>query len=149
MTPVSKSIANGGRRTTPPPAAVEIDRPEVVAEVAAAFAAYERALSANDVAHMNDAFWSDAVRYGIAECQYGAEAIAAWRATADPVPSGRTLGPTVVTAFGDDSACVSTEFRYPGDAAVGRQSQTWIRFPAGWKIVHAHVSLLPTEEESG
>ena len=145
MTQVSTSTANGGRRIAPPPAAVEIDLPDVVAEVAAAFAAYEQALMANDVEAMNSVFSSAAVRYGLAECQYGAEEIVAWRRTAAPVPPGRSLGPTVVATFGADTACVSTEFRYPGSAAVGRQSQTWVRFPDGWRIVAAHVSVIPAE----
>ena len=149
MTPVSKSIANGGRRDAPPPAAVDIDRPEVVAEVTSAFTAYEQALMDNDVAAMNAAFFGGAVRYGLAECQYGAEAIAAWRAVAEPVPAGRSLGPTVVTTFGTDAACVSTEFRYPGGLDIGRQTQTWIRFAEGWRIVNAHVSTLPMQEEPG
>lgn len=146
MTAASQSTGNGGRRAAPPPA-LDVDRPEIVAEVAAIFAAYEQALVDNDVAALNAAFWSDAVRYGIAECQYGAEAIAAWREIADPVPADRRLGPTVIATFGADVACVSTEFRYPGSTAVGRQTQTWIRLADGWRIVNAHVSSLTTPEE--
>lgn len=126
----------------------DVDRPGVVAEVTAAFVAYEAALVANDVAAMTDAFWDSpsTVRYGIADQQYGAEAIAAWRRTAAPVPPGRRLGPTLVVTFGDDVACVSTEFRNDGDdRTVGRQSQTWVRRPEGWRIVAAHVSTIPGE----
>jgi hypothetical protein len=129
-----------------PVAAGEVDHPVVVAEVAAAFAAYERALVANDVDAMTEAFWDSAttVRYGIEEAQYGAKEIADWRRVAAPLPEGRTLGPTVVTSFGDSFACVSTEFRYPGlPGLFGRQSQTWVRRPEGWRVVAAHVSMQP------
>jgi hypothetical protein len=85
------------------------------------------------------------VRYGVNECQYGHREIAAWRRTAPPVPPGRRLGPTVVVTFGDDTACVSTEFRSGAGLVVGRQSQTWRRMESGWRIVAAHVSLLKTE----
>jgi hypothetical protein len=77
------------------------------------------------------------------ELQYGADAIAEWRAVAFPLPPGRVVGPTVISTFGADVACVSTEFRNPGGSMIGRQTQTWIRFPDGWKIVAAHVSLMP------
>jgi hypothetical protein len=117
----------------------------VVAEVRAAFAAYEQALVADDRAALDAAFWSDAVRYGIADVQYGAEEIAAWRASAPPIPPGRALGPTAIAAFGEHVACVSTEFRYPGGEQVGRQSQTWVRLAEGWRIVAAHVSTVPAE----
>ena len=149
MTQLSESSANGGRRVAPPPAALELNLPQVVAEVTAVFTAYEQALMTNDVEAMNAAFSEHAVRYGIAECQYGAEAIAAWRAGADPIPDGRRLGPTVIATFGADTACVSTEFRYPGSSDVGRQTQTWIRLADGWRIVNAHVSTLTTHEEPG
>jgi len=123
---------------------MDVNLPEVVAEVEAAFAAYEDALVANDVAAMDGAFWPspDAVRYGIADRQYGADEIAAWRSAAGPLPPGRRIGPTVIVTFGRSAASVSTEFRYPGRPTVGRQSQTWIRFPEGWRIVAAHVSVV-------
>ena len=126
---------------------VEVNRPDVVAEVAAAFESYEAALVDNEVERMTEAFWSSdlTVRYGIRECQYGAEEIAAWRREAPPLPPGRALGPTVIVTFGSDTACVNTEFRNPGGGAIGRQSQTWLRFPEGWKIVSAHVSLMFTD----
>jgi hypothetical protein len=94
---------------------------------------------------MRTAFWDSTltVRYGIAERLYGAEEIDEWRRGAVPVPPGRRLGPTTIATFGDDVACVNTEFRYPDQNAVGRQTQTWLRLPEGWRIVSAHVSVEP------
>jgi hypothetical protein len=124
---------------------MDVNLPEVVAEVTAVFEAYEEALVANDVDRLDAAFWSSAltVRYGVDECLYGAEAIGRWRRAAPALPPGRQIGPTTVVAFGPDAACVSTEFRYPDRPALGRQSQTWVRFPNGWRIVAAHVSIMP------
>jgi hypothetical protein len=124
---------------------VDVNDPEVVAEVTAVFEAYEDALVANDAARLDAAFWDSelTVRYGVNECLYGAEAIAAWRRDAPALPPGRVDGPTTVSTFGRDAACVSTEFRYPGRPTVGRQSQTWVRFPEGWRVVAAHVSIMP------
>jgi hypothetical protein len=124
---------------------MNVNVPEVVAEVTALFEAYEKALVDNDAELLDAAFWRSelTVRYGVDECLYGADAIARWRRTAPSLPSGRQIGPTTVVAFGADAACVSTEFRYPGRPAVGRQSQTWVRFSDGWRIVAAHVSIIP------
>jgi hypothetical protein len=134
--------APGGRLAPPSGIAAEVNLPDVVDEVAATFAAYERALVANDVAELTRAFWTSelTVRYGVAECLYGAVAIAAWRGAAPAVPAGRTLHRTTIATFGRDVACVSTEFRHPGGEHVGRQSQTWLRLAEGWRIVAAHVS---------
>ena len=123
---------------------MEINRPEAVAQVAAAFEAYERALVDNDIAAMNALFWEtpETVRYGIAEVQLGGAAIRAWRETCEPVPRSRRLHRTVVTTFGDDYATVSTEFTSDATPLLGRQMQTWARLEAGWKIVAAHVSLI-------
>jgi hypothetical protein len=126
---------------------MEVNQPEIVAQVQAAFAEYERALIDNDVAVMNALFWHtpETVRYGIAEIQHGGDAIRAWRETCEPVPKSRTLHRTVVTTFGTDVATVSTEFTSGATSLLGRQMQTWVRLsPAdGWKIVAAHVSLIP------
>ncbi len=122
-----------------------IDNADVIAEVRDAFEAYEAALVANDVEAMDAWFWDDerVVRYGLAERQYGHRAIARWRASATPVPADRVVGPVVVTAFGRDLAVVACEFRSGAVAEVGRQSQTWVRRPDGWRIAHAHVSAPP------
>lgn len=122
---------------------MDIDRPDVVAEVTAAFADYEKALVANDVRALGEWFWDSAAvcRFGVADRQTGAAALHAWRAAQPPLPTGRRLYDTRVTTFGADLATVTTMFDYPGrEDRPGRQSQTWVRFPAGWRIVHAHVS---------
>nr|MDT0661631.1 oxalurate catabolism protein HpxZ [Micromonospora sp. DSM 115978] len=121
---------------------MEIDRPDVVAEVTAAFAGYERALVDGDADRICGYFWDSerTVRFGIADHQYGLDEQRIWRWAQPPLPAGRTLSRTVVTTFGADLAVVTTRFGYPGGGATGRQSQTWVRFPAGWRIVSAHVS---------
>lgn len=128
----------------------DINRAEVVAEVAAVFEAYERALVENDTALMNMLFWDapQTVRYGIAEIQHGGEAIRLWRDSCEPVPRSRRLHRTVITTFGNDFATVSTEFTSDATALIGRQMQTWSRIGedsapfGGWRVVAAHVSLI-------
>lgn len=124
---------------------MEIDLPDVVQEVTAAFARYEAALVGNDVATLQGLFWQDArtIRYGIAENLHGAAEIAAFRAARSPVGLARALSRTVITTFGRDFATASTLFHrdsVPG--RVGRQMQTWARLPEGWRIVAAHVSVV-------
>jgi hypothetical protein len=126
---------------------MDINLPEVIAEVCAAFVEYERALAANDIQTMDALFWDalETVRYGIAEIQHGGDAIRQWRETCEPVPASRALHRTVITTFGRDFATVSTEFTSEATPLIGRQMQSWARLgPAGtWKIVAAHVSLIP------
>jgi len=124
---------------------MDIDLPEVVAEVRAAFERYERALVTNDVAELDALFWDDArtLRYGGGENLYGIAAIRAFRAARSPAGLERTLDGTVITTYGRDMAVASTLFRRetaPG--RVGRQMQTWMRTPEGWKVVAAHVSVV-------
>ncbi|QUN32585.1 oxalurate catabolism protein HpxZ (plasmid) [Cupriavidus sp. KK10] len=134
---------------------MEVNRAEVVAQVAAAFETYERALVDNDIDMMNALFWDtpETVRYGIAEVQLGSDAIRAWRQTCEAVPRSRRLLRTVVTAFGADFATVSTEFASDATPLLGRQMQTWARVGTqadpcgGWKIVAAHVSVIPAPNE--
>ena len=118
-----------------------INIPEVVAEVSAAFARYEEALNANDVAVLNELFREApyTLRYGIGEELYGYAQIAAFRSARTP-PVRRTIRNTVITTFGRDFATASTEFSRPGQPSLGRQQQSWVRFPDGWRIVAAHVS---------
>jgi Protein of unknown function (DUF3225) len=121
---------------------MEVDRADVVAEVTAAFQAYEKALVDGDNELLVGWFWDDPalVRFGLADEQRGFPALRDWRLAQGPLP-GRRLYDTVVTAFGTGAAIVSTGFDYPaGTAPPGRQSQTWVRTPQGWRIVHAHVS---------
>ncbi|MFI5909127.1 oxalurate catabolism protein HpxZ [Dactylosporangium sp. NPDC051541] len=122
---------------------MDIDRPDVVAEVTAAFHDYEKALVANDVGALGSWFWNSpaVTRFGIADRQTGAAELHAWRSAQPPLPPGRRLFETHVTTFGSDLATVTTLFDYPQSPdRPGRQSQTWVRFPEGWRIVHAHVS---------
>jgi hypothetical protein len=123
---------------------VHIDDERVIAEVTSAFRAYEDALVAERHDELDEWFWDDrrVVRFGIAELQYGHAAIAAWRPRSPHVGDDRTLHNTVVTAFGADHAIVATEFGPAGADAGGRQSQLWARTDHGWRIVHAHVSLV-------
>jgi len=122
-----------------------VNLPHVLAEVEAAFARYEQALVGNDTATLDALFWhADAVvRYGVAENLVGIEAIRAFRAARPSTGLARTLDRTVITTFGHDLATAMTEFRREGSANVGRQSQTWVRFAEGWKVVAAHVSVIP------
>ena len=124
---------------------MQINLPEVVAEVEAAFARYEAALVGNDVDTLGALFWhsEQTIRYGIAENLYGAGEIAAFRAARSPVGLARRLSRTVITTYGRDFATASTLFErdtVPGK--IGRQMQTWVRLPDGWRVVAAHVSLI-------
>jgi ketosteroid isomerase-like protein len=121
-----------------------VDLPEVVAEVREAFDRYEAALRAHDLAALDAFFWDDAraVRFGIAEHGYGIEAIRAQRRRMAPVSAARRLARTVISAFGRDAATTSVEFTGDEPGQVGRQTQTWVRFACGWRIVAAHVSVV-------
>jgi hypothetical protein len=122
----------------------EINRPDVLAEVKAAFAHYEDALVTNRIDVLDELFWTSSatVRYGAGENLVGIDAIRAFRAARPSAGLARTLAATVITTFGSDFATAMTEFRRAGTPAIGRQSQTWVRFAAGWRVVAAHVSLL-------
>jgi Protein of unknown function (DUF3225) len=124
---------------------MEIDLPDVVAEVKAAFDRYEQALVSNDVAVLDSIFRDDArvIRYGGGENLYGFQEIAAFRAARSPVGLARTLSKTVITTYGRDFAVASTLFhRASMRSKVGRQMQTWVRCPEGWRVVAAHVSVI-------
>jgi hypothetical protein len=124
---------------------MQIDLPDVLAEVAEQFARYEKALVANDVAVLDALFHADArtLRYGIGENLYGYDAIMAFRAARSPVGLMRKTARTVITSYGRDAAVASTLFyRDSTPGRVGRQMQTWVRFAEGWKIVAAHVSVI-------
>ena len=123
---------------------MDINLPDILAEVTAAFARYEKALVTNDVAVLDELFWDSphTLRYGATENLYGYDAIRAFRAGRPAQGLARELMHTVITTYGRDFATASTEFRRTGAARTGRQSQTWLRTPAGWRVVGAHVSLL-------
>ncbi len=125
---------------------LEINHPDALAEMQAAFAEYEAALVANDVATLDRLFWRSerTIRYGGGENLYGHDAIAGFRAARSPAGLARTLEATVITTYGRDFATASTLFRrdsVPG--RLGRQMQTWMRTPEGWRVVAAHVSVIP------
>ncbi len=125
---------------------MDIDLPDVVAEATEAFNAYERALVSNDVDALDAMFRGDprTIRFGGGENLFGHAAIMAFRAARSPVGLARTLSKTVITAYGRDVAVASTLFyRETTAGKVGRQMQTWVRFPEGWRVVAAHVSLIP------
>ncbi|MDF7660655.1 oxalurate catabolism protein HpxZ [Erwiniaceae bacterium L1_54_6] len=121
-----------------------IDRPAIVAEVTTAFYRYEQALVSNNVEVLDELFWHDSrtVRLGAGENLYGIEEIRAFRAARPSAGLDRTLRHTVITTFGDDYAVCSTEFTREGTERIGRQQQTWVRLPCGWRIVAAQVSLM-------
>ncbi len=123
---------------------MDINLPDILAEVTAAFARYEMALVTNDVAVLDELFWDSphTLRYGATENLYGYDAIRAFRAGRPAQGLARELMHTVITTYGRDFATASTEFRRSGAARTGRQSQTWLRTPDGWRVVSAHVSLL-------
>lgn len=124
---------------------MDIDLPEAVAEVRAAFDAYEKALVTNDLGVLNTIFRDapQTIRYGIGENLYGYNQIKGFRQARSPVGLMRSTAQTVITTYGRDFAVASTLFRretVPGK--VGRQQQTWVRFDDGWHVVAAHVSLI-------
>ena len=124
---------------------MDVDLPEVLAEVTEQFARYEKALVSNDVAVLDELFRNDArtLRYGIGENLYGYDAITAFRAARSPAGLMRKTAQTVITSYGRDTAIASTLFyRDSAPGRVGRQMQTWVRFAEGWKIVAAHVSII-------
>jgi hypothetical protein len=123
---------------------VIINEPDVLAEVTAVFERYETALVNNDVAVLDELFWDSphTLRYGATENLYGYDAIRAFRAGRPSAGLARTLGKTVITTYGRDFATANTEFFRHGSDRTGRQSQTWLRTPEGWRVVAAHVSLL-------
>jgi ketosteroid isomerase-like protein len=130
---------------------MEIDLPEIVAEVKAAFERYERAVVSNDVGTLDQLFRDDArtIRYGATENLYGYDEIKKFRAARSPVGLARTLYRTVITTYGRDYAVASTLFRRataPGK--IGRQTQTWVRCPDGWRVVVGHVSLMDEPAEA-
>ncbi|HEY3224847.1 MAG TPA: oxalurate catabolism protein HpxZ [Pseudolabrys sp.] len=124
---------------------MEIDLPEVVAEVKAAFERYEKALVSNDVPVLDELFHDDprTVRYGATEILYGYDQIKSFRAARSPVALGRKLSRTIITTFGRDFAVASTLYERPSaPGKIGRQTQTWVKFPEGWRVVVGHVSLM-------
>jgi hypothetical protein len=125
--------------------AMQINLPDVHAEMSAAFMRYEDALVHNQVEVLDELFWTSAhtIRFGIAEDLYGIDAIRAFRHARPAVGLQRRLQNTVITTFGRDFATAMTEFRREGGDKLGRQSQSWCRIDGRWQVVAAHVSLIP------
>lgn len=123
---------------------MDINIPEVLAEVRAQFARYERALTGNDVAVLDELFWDSphTLRYGATENLYGYEAIQAFRASRPSQGLAREVLRTAITTYGRDFAHTAIEFRRVGGTRDGRQTQTWARTAQGWRVVAAHVSLI-------
>jgi hypothetical protein len=124
---------------------MECDLPDVIADVKAEFERYERALVLNDLATLNELFRNDSrtIRYGATENLYGYSEIARFRAARSPVGLARTLSRTVITTYGRDHAVASTLYhRASAPGKIGRQMQTWLRTPEGWRVVAAHVSMI-------
>jgi hypothetical protein len=123
---------------------VIIDIPDVLAEVTAVFARYEDALVNNRIEVLDELFWNSptTIRYGAAENLIGYAAIQAFRAARASTGLARRLSNTVITTYGRDTATAMTEFHRDGSTRIGRQSQTWVRMPEGWRVVAAHVSLI-------
>jgi len=124
---------------------MDIDLPEVVAEVREAFERYEKALVTNDVATLDTLFSKDerTIRYGVGENLYGHKEVAAFRAGRPPINLMRTRARTIITTYGRDFAVASTLFHRDSlIGKVGRQMQSWVRFEDGWKVVAAHVSII-------
>ena len=127
---------------------MDINLPDVKAEVEAAFAKYEAALMSNDVEALQASFWDSThtIRYGIGENLYGYDEIGAFRAARSAVGLARTTSRTVITTYGRDFATASTLFhRETVPGKVGRQMQTWVRTPDGWRVVAAHVSVIEAQ----
>jgi len=125
---------------------MKINDPAILAEVEAAFAEYEKALTTNDVETLDRLFRNapETLRYGVGENLYGYAEIAAFRAGRSPAGLMRKLERTSITTYGDDFATANTLFRRETmSGKIGRQSQSWVRFPEGWRVVAAHVSVIP------
>lgn len=122
----------------------DIDIPEVLAEVTAAFARYEDALVNNKVEVLDELFWASphTLRYGATENLYGHETIQAFRASRPSQGLSRQVLRTAITTYGRDFAHTAIEFRRTGATRDGRQTQTWARTAQGWRVVAAHVSLI-------
>ena len=123
---------------------MDINLPEVLAEVECQCERYEQALVSNDVAVLDELFWNSplTLRFGVTENLHGYDAIRAFRAGRPAQGLARTVLKNVITTYGRDFATANVEFQRTGSSKTGRQSQTWMRTPEGWRVVAAHVSLL-------
>jgi Protein of unknown function (DUF3225) len=127
---------------------MQVNLPNIVAEVTAAVRRYERALFSNDTATLDALFWNSphTLRFGITENLYGHEEISGFRAARKPGNLGRNEHRFMVTTFGTDFATANVEYSPAGSSQIGRMSHTWVRFPEGWGIVAAHVSIMQSPQ---
>lgn len=125
-----------------------INDPEIVQELRELYPAYEHALVGNDIATLARLFWSSsfATRFGVGENLYGSHEIEAFRQSRPASQLARKVNRLEIVSFGRDYASITVEFEREssGKLIFGRQSQVWVRLPEGWRIVSAHVSLLPS-----
>ena len=123
---------------------MEINHPDVLAEVTAICNRYEHALVHNDLTVLDELFWNSehTLRYGFGENLHGFAAIHQYRAEQPNTKMERTIAKQTITTYGRDFATCNLEFQRADTSTPGRQSQTWMRTPAGWRVVAAHVSLL-------
>jgi hypothetical protein len=123
---------------------LDINRPDVLADLTAAFARYEAALVGNDVAVLDELFWHSphTLRYGATENLYGFDAIQAFRSGRPTTGLARAILRTQITTYGERLATTHVEFQRVGSERLGRQTQTWLKLPEGWRVVSAHVSLM-------
>lgn len=121
-----------------------IDEPETHAEIAALVEHYEDALGRNDIAVLDAMFWhsEQVVRFGVGENLYGEAEIAEFRRRRVDGSPPRTVRRIAIATFGRDFAVANVEFQRLGSETIGRQSQSWVRLPEGWRIAAAHVSLM-------
>jgi hypothetical protein len=126
---------------------MQVNDPEIVAELRELYPKYETALVTNDAQTLTGMFWASphAMRFGIMENLYGIGEIDAFRKGRSPANLQRTIRRLDIVTFGRDFGSITLEFErlVNGKIIFGRQSQVWVRFPGGWRIVSAHVSVLP------
>ena len=123
---------------------MQINDPVALAELTKAFAEYEQALVTNDIATLDRLFWNspETLRYGVGENLYGFVAIQDFRNSRPSQGLDRTVIRSAITTFGSDYGVANIEFLRAGTDRIGRQSQSWVRFDEGWRVVAAHVSLM-------
>ncbi len=128
---------------------MELDIPEVLAEVRAVFDRYEAALLANETAVLDEIFWADprTVRFGTTEILFGHDAIRAFRATVASYAQ-RVQEQVQITSFGRDFAATHLVYRRVQSGAIGRETKIMARFADGWHVVSAHVSILAPKDET-
>jgi Protein of unknown function (DUF3225) len=126
---------------------MQINDPEIVAELQSLYPKYEAALMANDAETLTQMFWASphSMRFGVTENLYGIDEIEAFRKSRPSTNLARSVRRLDIVTFGRDFGSVTLEFERAANGKIisGRQSQVWVRLAEGWRIVAAHVSVLP------